>query len=349
METQRITFPDNGLWYTPDSSDRISVTAPMASRQHAPPISDVVTVPQHQGYQPFVQWEPELLRSLEGLDPKNDHMKSLVDRIYHDRNSLPPLLLPLEAEREIQRLQREVQRLTTANNILRATTGTTSISHQDNSSGPCGDLNAPSASAEVISKALGPPERSPGTDFMIDEPEAWNRAGDSYFRAKDRLVADLDSERNITPFSHSFLNGDRHHPDVPNPPEYVRTFSGGENQEVVDLSHFESPTPLRNHSVEEQPRESHAAAFKCDQCPKRFTRAFNLRSHLRTHTSQRPFACRICSRPFTRRHDLNNHLMLHTGEKNFECVGCRKRFSRATALKRHSDSKTNRGCSAKHV
>ncbi|KAL7952980.1 hypothetical protein V8C34DRAFT_75562 [Trichoderma compactum] len=36
--------------------------------------------------------------------------------------------------------------------------------------------------------------------------------------------------------------------------------------------------------------------FQCTLCPKRFTRAYNLRSHLRTHTDARPFVCTVCGR-----------------------------------------------------
>ena len=46
--------------------------------------------------------------------------------------------------------------------------------------------------------------------------------------------------------------------------------------------------------------QKHPATFQCSLCPKRFTRAYNLRSHLRTHTDDRPFVCSICGKTFAR-------------------------------------------------
>ncbi|KAG0047420.1 hypothetical protein BGZ83_007537 [Gryganskiella cystojenkinii] len=45
----------------------------------------------------------------------------------------------------------------------------------------------------------------------------------------------------------------------------------------------------------------------CPVCQRRFTRPFNLRSHLMTHTTARPFPCDECHWKFTRQHDLQRH------------------------------------------
>jgi len=67
--------------------------------------------------------------------------------------------------------------------------------------------------------------------------------------------------------------------------------------------------------------QKHPATFQCTLCPKRFTRAYNLRSHLRTHTDERPFVCTVCGKAFARQHDRKRHEGLHSGEKKFVCRG----------------------------
>ncbi|KAI7712567.1 hypothetical protein KC322_g3748, partial [Hortaea werneckii] len=99
--------------------------------------------------------------------------------------------------------------------------------------------------------------------------------------------------------------------------------------------------------------QKHPATFQCHLCPKRFTRAYNLRSHLRTHTDERPFVCTVCGKAFARQHDRKRHEGLHSGEKKFVCKGnlqsgavwgCGRRFARADALGRHFRSEAGRVC-----
>src|SRR5205085_2940834 len=95
---------------------------------------------------------------------------------------------------------------------------------------------------------------------------------------------------------------------------------------------------------------------QCNLCPKKFTRAYNLRSHLRTHTDERPFVCTICGKAFARQHDRKRHEGLHSGEKKFVCKGQLKaggawgggrRFGRADALGRQWIGLEGRGACVK--
>ena len=99
--------------------------------------------------------------------------------------------------------------------------------------------------------------------------------------------------------------------------------------------------------------QKHAANFQCHLCPKCFTRAYNLRSHLRTHTDERPLVCTICGKAFARQHDRKRHEGLHNGEKKYICKGtlesstrwgCGRRFARADALGAHLRSEVGRVC-----
>jgi len=79
-------------------------------------------------------------------------------------------------------------------------------------------------------------------------------------------------------------------------------------------------------------------------CEKVFNRHFNLKSHLKSHATERNYMCDSCPASFRRSHDLKRHTRsLHTTVKPFECVGCRKRFARMDALKRHA-SRVGSGC-----
>jgi hypothetical protein len=93
--------------------------------------------------------------------------------------------------------------------------------------------------------------------------------------------------------------------------------------------------------------------FQCTLCRKRFTRAYNMRAHLRTHTDERPFVCSICGKAFARQADRARHEGLHSGHRKFICRGslregndwgCGRRFARADALGRHFRSEAGRIC-----
>jgi hypothetical protein len=60
----------------------------------------------------------------------------------------------------------------------------------------------------------------------------------------------------------------------------------------------------------------HPATFGCTvtNCLKRFTRASILRSHLLTHTDQRPFDCTVCGKAFSRQNDRKRHEARHGGK-----------------------------------
>lgn len=79
--------------------------------------------------------------------------------------------------------------------------------------------------------------------------------------------------------------------------------------------------------------------IKCPHsgCDKVFNRYYNFKSHLKTHTGEKPFHCPNCPLKFARSHDLKRHERIHLrdGFESNKCHNCGKCFSRSDALNRH--------------
>lgn len=96
-------------------------------------------------------------------------------------------------------------------------------------------------------------------------------------------------------------------------------------------------------------RRRNEAHFVCPVpgCGSTFTRRFNLRGHLRSHTEERPYVCEYpdCKKGFARQHDCKRHQALHANRSQANiCQGCRKTFSRLDALNRHLRSEGGAEC-----
>lgn len=99
----------------------------------------------------------------------------------------------------------------------------------------------------------------------------------------------------------------------------------------------EQQNPSLHHLFDDVPndRPPSSKKRKCPYCSTQFTQHHDLKSHLLTHSHEKPYVCSSCQSRFRRLHDLKRHTKLHTLETPHICRQCGRRFARGDALARH--------------
>ncbi|XP_054898674.1 gastrula zinc finger protein XlCGF57.1-like [Poeciliopsis prolifica] len=91
---------------------------------------------------------------------------------------------------------------------------------------------------------------------------------------------------------------------------------------------------MRVHLKREKPVTG-KGNFSCEECGKRFLQEAHVKSHVVSHTGEKPFSCAHCGAKFTHKRSMLRHVRLHTGENLLSCDKCDKKFARNYYLLRH--------------
>eukprot|EP01083_Nonionella_stella_P017348 48513_1 len=155
--------------------------------------------------------------------------------------------------------------------------------------------------------------------FLYDEAgsdESWSR----FMRSAQHSISNCESTIPPQPHIAEFICGHCAH-------KY--------NSNANLMRHMEESHDVLSQSIKSEQPISGQKSHKCDICQKKFSKKRNLKTHMRIHTSVKPYICGICQKAFSQNSTLKNHMRIHTGKKSYICDVCQKVFNLKGNLATH--------------
>ena len=118
--------------------------------------------------------------------------------------------------------------------------------------------------------------------------------------------------------------------------------NGQQRPDAVQIGSQRSGVVSNNNAgadVHSQQHQQHqlqqSKTNQCNICGRHYARPSTLKTHLRTHTNERPYKCSVCCKTFSQAANLTAHQRVHTGERPFPCPICGRQFSQSSSVITH--------------